>query len=627
MALLQISEPGQSPAPHEQRLAVGIDLGTTNSLVATVRSGIAETLPDEQGRHLLPSIVRYTRDKDPQVGEEADAAATQDPLNTIASIKRLMGRGVDDLARAGDRLPYEFVESNSKMPKIRTVRGDVSPVEISAEILKHLKHRAEQTLGGELSGAVITVPAYFDDSQRQATKDAARLAGLKVLRLINEPTAAAVAYGLDRESEGIHVIYDLGGGTFDVSILRLTQGVFEVMSTAGDTALGGDDLDIRIAEWIMEQAGIDDDADHQEMRRLLRDARQAKEKLTEQDAVLLHIETTDGTAWDGELTRDEFNRIIEPVIRKTLLPCKRALRDAGISAGEIEDVVMVGGTTRIGRVREIVGEFFNCEPLVDIDPDRVVAIGAAIQADVLVGNKRDEDMLLLDVIPLSLGIETMGGLVERIIPRNTTIPAAKAQDFTTCKDGQTAMSIHVVQGERELVTDNRSLAQFELRGIPPMAAGSARIRVTFQVDADGLLEVVAREQATGIQSSVQVRPSYGLSDNEIETMLRDSLDHIKDDVEARKLREQVVEADRLLEAVTSAMESDADLIDDSEHDAILSAMEELKTARNGNDYRVIKRAIGELDTATADFAARRMDKTIRNALKGHTLEEIGDQSR
>ncbi|RMD71718.1 MAG: Fe-S protein assembly chaperone HscA [Gammaproteobacteria bacterium] len=620
MALLQISEPGQTPAPHQRKRAVGIDLGTTHSLVAAVRNGVAETLPDEAGRHLLPSVVHYPERGAPLVGDEALARAEEDPLNTIASVKRLMGRGIGDVAQLGRRLPYRLREEGG-MLRIATAAGEVTPVEVSAEILKALKSRAEATLGGELDGAVITVPAYFDDAQRQATKDAARLAGLKVLRLLNEPTAAAVAYGLDREAEGIHGVFDLGGGTFDVSILRLHQGVFEVMATGGDTALGGDDMDRAIARWIMEQAGIEAGGEHL-LRRLMKIARAAKEALTGQESVPISVTLEDGRAWKGVLDRQTFDALIDPLIDRALQIVRRTLKDAGLSPREVMDVVMVGGATRIPRVRERVAALFGREPLVDIDPDRVVAIGAAIQADILAGNKPESEMLLLDVLPLSLGIETMGGLVEPILPRNTPIPATRAQDFTTFKEGQTAMAIHVVQGERELVQDNRSLARFELRGIPPMAAGAARIRVTFQVDADGLLSVTAQELTTGVESHVEVKPSYGLSEEAIERMLKEAMAHAREDMDARNLKEQQVEAQQVLEALRSAMEADGHLLKEGERRDIEKAIEGLEETLRGEDWKAIKRAIQELDRASQSFVQRRMDESLKKALAGHKLEAL-----
>ncbi|MDE9429447.1 Fe-S protein assembly chaperone HscA [Xenorhabdus bovienii] len=615
MALLQISEPGLSAEPHQRRLAVGIDLGTTHSLVATVRSGQVETLADSENRHLLPSVVQYRKDET-QVGWQARQQAASDPVNTIISVKRMMGRSLADIQQRYPNLPYQLQASENGLPLINTVAGLVDPIQVSSEILKSLAQRAEETLDGKLDGVVITVPAYFDDAQRQGTKDAARLAGLHVLRLLNEPTAAAIAYGLDSGQEGIIAVYDLGGGTFDVSVLRLSRGVFEVLATGGDTALGGDDFDLLLANWIREQAGISD-SDHGLQRQLLDVATQAKIALSDADTAEINI-----AGWQGNITRTEFNELIVSLVKRTLLACRRALKDAGVTTGEVLQVVMVGGSTRVPLVRSMVGEFFDREPLTSIDPDRVVAVGAAIQADILVGNKPDSEMLLLDVIPLSLGLETMGGLIEKVIPRNTTIPVARAQEFTTFKDGQGAMSIHVVQGERELVNDCRSLARFTLRGIPPLPAGGAHIRVTFQVDADGLLSVSALEKSTGVEASIQVKPSYGLSDAEIARMLRDSMTNAQEDIQARKLAEQKVEAARVLESLTSALEKDADLLSQEEQAAIDAAVEVLIESAQGTSSDAIESAIKQLDKQTQEFAARRMDTSIRRALAGHSVDEI-----
>ena len=618
MVLLQIAEPGQTPQPHQRKLAVGIDLGTTNSLVASVRSGRAEPLPDAQGRLLLPSVVRYYADHI-EVGHEARAAAAIDPLNTVLSVKRLMGRGIEDVKQLGEQLPYRFSEGESHMPFIETVQGAKSPVEVSADILRVLRQRGEQTLGGELVGAVITVPAYFDDAQRQATKDAARLAGITVLRLLNEPTAAAVAYGLDQQAEGVIAIYDLGGGTFDISILRLSRGVFEVLATGGDSALGGDDFDHAIAGWIIEQAGLSSDLDPGAQRRLLRVACAAKEALSAETVVTLEYGD-----WRGELSREHFHALIDPLLARSLKACRRAVRDAELDIEDITAVVMVGGSTRVPRVREAVGELFGRQPLTDIDPDQVVAVGAAIQADLLAGNKRGGDeLLLLDVIPLSLGLETMGGLMEKVIPRNTTIPVARAQEFTTYKDGQTAMMIHVLQGERELVRDGRSLARFELRGIPPMVAGAAKIRVTFQVDADGLLSVSARELGSGVEASIQVKPSYGLTDGEIARMLKDSFEHAGDDMAARALREGQVEAQRLIEAVQAALQVDGERLLDADERLVIDAeMERLQGLLDSTDLHAIEQQTKRLTQITDAFAARRMDASVKAALAGRSLTDI-----
>ena len=616
MALLQISEPGLSAAPHQRKLAAGIDLGTTNSLVATVRSGQAETLPDHEGRHLLPSVVHYQQ-QGLNVGWDARAQAATDPANTISSVKRLMGRSLADIQTRYPHLPYSFKASENGLPMIDTPAGLLNPIRISSDILKALSARATEALEGQLDGVVITVPAYFDDAQRQGTKDAARLAGLHVLRLLNEPTAAAIAYGLDSGKEGVIAVYDLGGGTFDISILRLSRGVFEVMATGGDSALGGDDFDHLLADWLREQAGVADRSDDRVQRQLLDAAIAAKIALSDAETVTVEV-----AGWTGSVTREQFNELIATLVKRTLLACRRALKDAGVEADEVLEVVMVGGSTRVPLVRERVGEFFGRTPLTSIDPDKVVAIGAAIQADILVGNKPDSEMLLLDVIPLSLGLETMGGLVEKVIPRNTTIPVARAQDFTTFKDGQTAMSIHVMQGERELVKDCRSLARFALRGIPAMPAGGAHIRVTFQVDADGLLSVTAMEKSTGVEASIQVKPSYGLSDGEIASMIQDSMSYAEHDVKARMLAEQKVDAARVLESLQGALATDAALLSGAERADIDAAMVALHAAAAGEDIDAIEQAIKNVDKQTQDFAARRMDESIRKALKGHSVDEV-----
>ncbi|KIP71249.1 chaperone protein HscA [Vibrio alginolyticus] len=617
MALLQIAEPGQSSAPHEHKLAAGIDLGTTNSLVASVRSGDATPLADEQGRTILPSVVNYAEET-LTVGHEAKAKAEFEPENTIISVKRLIGRSLKDIQSRYSSLPYRFKESENGLPILQTPQGDKNPIEVSADILKVLGKRAEDTLGGELAGVVITVPAYFDDAQRAGTKDAAKLAGLHVLRLLNEPTAAAIAYGLDSGQEGVIAVYDLGGGTFDISILRLSKGVFEVLATGGDSALGGDDFDHLFADYLMEQAGLEAPLSAEKNRTLLNIATEAKIAFSEQDSV-----DVDVFGWKGTVTREQFEDLIRPLVKKTLMSCRRALKDADVDADEVLEVVMVGGSTRTLLVREMVGELFGRTPLTSINPDEVVAIGAGIQADILAGNKPDSEMLLLDVIPLSLGIETMGGLVEKIIPRNTTIPVARAQEFTTFKDGQTAMSVHVVQGEREMVDDCRSLARFSLKGIPPMAAGAAHIRVTYQVDADGLLSVTAMEKSTGVQSEIQVKPSYGLSDNEVADMLRDSMTHAKEDMQARALAEQRVEADRVIEGLIAAMQADGDdLLSEQEKQNLIKAIEALIELRNGDDADAIEQGIKDTDKASQDFASRRMDKSIRAALSGQSVDDI-----
>jgi molecular chaperone HscA len=621
MVLLQLSEPGESPDPHQQRLAVGIDLGTTNSLVATIRHAIPECLPDAHGEVLLPSVVRYFREGEPVVGRDALQAQVLDPRNTIASVKRLMGRGLED-TETSMRARYDLVDCGGGMVRIKTVAGLRTPVEVSAEILQTLRARAEDSLGGDIAGAVITVPAYFDDAQRQATKDAAKLAGLNVLRLLNEPTAAAIAYGLDEAAEGVYAVFDLGGGTFDFSVLQLSRGVFEVKATSGDSSLGGDDFDEALAHWLqMQVKGVD--LDCSSARALLAEARRVKEALTDQSIVIARVPIAADGFREIEVTASAFQALTQPLVERCLQPVKKALRDAAYAPGDIQAVVLVGGATRMPHLRSAVEAFFGRKPFTDIDPDKVVAMGAAIQANVLVGNRRaDEDWLLLDVIPLSLGLETMGGLTEKVISRNSTIPISKAQDFTTFKDGQTAMAIHVVQGERELVQDCRSLARFELRGIPPMPAGGARIRVSFQVDADGLLAVSAREQTTGIEAHITVKPSYGLSDDEISAMLKAGFEHANTDMQLRALRENIVEAERLIEATQQALSDDAHLLDETERRRIEAAIAHLTALTADTDASAVKAGTDALSAATGEFAARRMDQAIRQALTGTRVDNL-----
>ncbi len=618
MALLQISEPGASPNPHQRRIAVGIDLGTTHSLVASVRNGVAECLPDGQGRAILPSVVRYLDAQRRQIGFDALENQVNDPGNTIASVKRLMGRGLVDVAHS-EKLPYALVDEPG-MVKVRTIAGDKSPVEVSGEILATLRFRAEDTFNDDIFGAVITVPAYFDDAQRQATKDAAQLAGLNVLRLINEPTAAAIAYGLDNASEGVYAVYDLGGGTFDISILRLSAGVFEVLAAGGDSALGGDDYDRALADWLLHESGLAVDS-MEDQARLLAHARQCKEALSTEEIVTAEVELSTGSI-DLSLNREQFEAATAALTQRTLQAIKKALRDAKLSKDEIKGVVMVGGSTRMPQVRRAVGAFFGQEPLINLNPDEVVALGAAIQANQLAGNNPGGDLLLLDVIPLSLGIETMGGLVERIVPRNQTIPTAMAQDFTTYKDGQTALALHVVQGERDLVADCRSLARFELRGIPPMAAGVARIRVTFTVDADGLLNVGAKEQVSGVEARIDVKPSYGLTDDQIAQMLKDSFSTAQQDMQARALVEARVDADRLLLATRSALAVDGALLDTAERAQIDAAMALSEASLASTDAAHIEAVSKALGQVTEAFAAARMNHSIAQALAGKNIANI-----
>lgn len=620
MALLQIAEPGMSTAPHQHRIAVGIDLGTTNSLVATVRHSIPEVLADEAGTVLLPSVVRYFADGQVHIGQKAKAAQIDDPKNTIVSVKRFMGRGLKDIHHI-DNLPYDFEDSEG-MVQLKTAAGTKSPVEISAQILATLRQRAEDVLDDDIVGAVITVPAYFDDAQRQATKDAAKLAGLNVLRLLNEPTAAAIAYGLDHGKEGIYAVYDLGGGTFDISVLRLTKGVFEVLATGGDSALGGDDFDHAIYNWIVQESHLQTLSD-EDMRTLIVEARAAKERLSSETSTTIQCALSENRAVHLDLSEAQFSAITASLIDKTLRAMKKTLRDAQLSVADVNGVVLVGGATRMLHVRRAIAEFFKQQPLADIDPDKVVALGAAIQANLLAGNRGSgDDWLLLDVIPLSLGIETMGGLAEKVIPRNSTIPCARAQEFTTFKDGQTAMAIHVVQGERELVQDCRSLARFELRGIPPMVAGAARIRVTYQVDADGLLAVSAREMTSGVEASIEVKPSYGLADGDIERMLKDSYDKADEDMQQRALHEEKVEAERIILATESALVEDGDLLNEQQKQAIKASIKALHLVEAGQDHLAIKAAADALAKETEAFAALRMDKSIHTALKGKKLDEV-----